>query len=67
MWIDLFDSVESLCEVSNDVIDIFQTDRQTDHAGIDARGDQLLIGELTVRFRSRMQDAGADIRNVNNI
>ena len=38
---------QSLFQILDDVIDVFNADRQTDHAGMDA-GPPVAIGQLTV-------------------
>lgn len=54
---------QSLFQILDDVIDVFNADRQTDHAGMDAGSHQLLIGQLTVGRACRVQHQGADIGN----
>ena len=61
------DSFKRLRQIGDDILNILQPDRQADHARVDARGDQLLIGELPVRLRCRMQHTGADIRNMHHV
>ena len=56
--------LEGLTDVVEDVVDVLEADRQTDHAGVDARSDELLIGELTVGHACRMEHAGADVGNM---
>ena len=57
---------QSLFQILDDVIDVFNADRQTDHAGMDAGSHQLLIGQLTVGRACRVQHQGADIGNMNH-
>lgn len=62
MLLNLF---QSLLNVSDDIVNVFQTYRQTDKTAVNACCNQLFVSELTVSSRSRMQNAGAYISNMN--
>ena len=55
---------QRLIDVGKDVVDIFKSHGEADHAGRDARVAELLIRELTMRGAGGMQHAGADIRHM---
>src|SRR5688572_29777921 len=48
--------VERLAQVPQDIVDVFDADRDPDHLRPDAAGEELGIGELLVRGRRRMDD-----------
>ena len=59
------DLIEGLTNVVQDILNVFKTNGETNEAGVDAAGNELLLCELTVSFTCRMKNAGADICNVN--
>ena len=60
----LFDGCERLLKVGDDVLDILDTDGQTDEVGGDAGFDKLLVGELAVGRVSGMQHASVRVRDM---
>ena len=46
---------QSLLQIGNDILDILDTDTQTDHVGSYTGGFQFLTGQLTVRCRGRVR------------
>ena len=58
-------SFESLIEVGDDIVDVFDTDGNTDQIGADAGGDLFGFGKLTVGHAGGMQHAGTDVGDVN--
>ena len=59
------DSGKCLLEIVEDVIDMLQTNRQAHKTRRDAAGNQLLITELAVGCRCRMQDAAVNVCDMN--
>ena len=57
---------ERLFEVPNDVIDIFNADRQPDEARIDAGSDQLFVGQMAMGGACRVQYQGAHIGDMDS-
>ncbi len=58
------DRFERLIEIGDDVVGIFQSDRQPHHLRPGAGSDLLLVGELAVRGRGRMDDEAARVADI---
>ena len=58
------DFVQSLREVFDDVVDVFDTHAETDQVRGDTGFDELFVGELTVRVACRVQHAAAGVGHV---
>ena len=65
LFVLLRDSGKCLLEIVEDVIDMLQTNRQAHKTRRDAAGNQLLITELAVGCRCRMQDAAVNVCDMN--
>ena len=50
----LLDGCQRLLDVLDEVLDVFQADRQANQTRGDAHGGQLLVGNLAVRGRHRV-------------
>lgn len=50
----LLDGCQRLLDVLDEVLDVFQADRQANQTRGDAHGGQLLVGNLAVRGRRRV-------------
>lgn len=61
---NLFYSVKSALQVSNDIVDMFGTDRKADRVRLDALVGELFLGELAVRGGRGMDNKALDIRNI---
>src|SRR5437773_2268491 len=52
---------QTLLQVADDVFRVLKTDRQAHHVGAGPGNDLLVVGELAVRGRSRMDDQGTGV------
>jgi len=55
---------QCLCQISQDIINIFKSHRQTDHARRNTGLTQLGISKLTVGRAGRVQHTAADISHM---
>ena len=53
-----------LPQIPQDVVDILDADRQPDHVGTDSAGGKILIRQLLVRSRRRMNDEALAIAHI---
>ena len=60
----LLDSVKSLCQVGDDVVDVLGADRQADRVAADAYIGKLRIGELAVGRGGRVDYKALDIGDI---
>ena len=56
-----------MIQIGNDVVNSFDADRQPDHVGAGTRGHALLVGELAVSGRGRMDDQALGIADVGDV
>src|SRR5262249_45028637 len=59
--------VECLLQVPEDVVDVLDTDGQSDHVGSNAAGGEFLVGQLLVRGCSRMNDQTLAVAHVSQM
>ncbi len=55
---------QRVIEIPGEILDVFETDREAHRLGLDARLAQLVVGELRVRRRSRMDDQALGVADV---
>ena len=60
----LLDSVKSLCQIGDDVVDVLGADRQADRVAADAYIGKLRIGELAVGRGGRVDYKALDIGDI---
>ena len=60
----LLDSVKSLCQIGDDIIDMLSADRQADRVAADAHIGKLRIGELAVGRGGRVDYKAFDIGDI---
>src|SRR6185436_5812650 len=58
---------ERLIEIPQDIVDIFDADRQTDHVRANTGLDQVFFGQLAVSRRSGMNDQCLGIADVSQM
>src|SRR5690606_3732407 len=58
---------EALLEVGDDVVDRLEADREAHQARVDARGELLLLGELAVGRRGRVDGEAAHVADVGDV